>query len=256
MAVLLALYALLNLLSRTPFVRHKVEDALSSVTGIPMEVRRVRATASLGLKIHGIIGADGEAAVSADTLLLSWRPFPWRVHDITLDTPRISFGPRADGVIAPFPDLDSRHFFPQIGLNVAAWNPPPDGGGGEQNNADAMENSEKSTQNPPWWSHFKCRQGTLRWVDADGGVAAEASGVQLLLDAMRTRPGPTVIHADIQIARLNLAGKNRLTDGHLVLVCTAQRAFLVSLTAAAWGPSAPPAPASRAAKTLELLQAL
>ena len=132
--VLLACYGLLQAGVRTDAFRRRVERELSRVTGMEMQVGRIRATESLNLRIRDVISRTADGGLEARLVRVRWRIFRPRGEPM-LESVRVSglaltFAPDAAGTIQPaFLEAFARTAYEWAGVRLAAAAEPPAGAG-------------------------------------------------------------------------------------------------------------------------------
>lgn len=243
--VVLLLYGAAHLFLQSDFVRHRLETVLTKQTGLQTQIRRIRATSGFDFKLYDVVAQQGEAGFSARTIRLRWHILPdshgSRLGRITIKKLFVTFAPDENGRwlpdVLPGADLMAA----RLGIPAIHSTPSKQPGTSPPARSDV----------PPSLSTIQVRDATFRWLDGEDRILAEARGIRLFLDAMKTGVGLPILFVDCHIGELVRDGGTIIRNAKLQLLTAKDRAFLLQMDADSWG--AHPPRKSSAEAAMELL---
>ncbi|MBR6022561.1 MAG: hypothetical protein IK066_09125 [Kiritimatiellae bacterium] len=274
LGLLLLLYGAAQLVARSNFFRESLQRRLSAVSGLPLRIDgRVRATEDLNLKIRNVIGVQGAAGLSVDTLRIRWTLFPppgaSPVSRVWLEGLRLTFSVAPDGTVSPdFLGALAHRAATLTGLRDAVPGLPdlppaplPNPTPSAPPTPSAAPPAYGDADNP--WSLVplvRVQNASLHWRDASSNEIAFATGVDF---TWNTWPIPPVgmmplLTAD-DVSRVSYlrayaahvrVGTSHVTGLRLELIQAGDTQYLVLLDAEDWGTLAPPLSPSASAAAL------
>ena len=231
-------YGGLQLAVRTDAFRSRVERELSRLTGLEIRVGRIRATASMNLRIRDVISMSEEAGIEAGLIRVRWRVFRPRgepmVEAVLVDGLALTFAPDAAGVVQPaFLGRYAGTAFEWAGVPVAAKR----GGGTAAAGAATEQAPAVAVRDVP---RVVLSGMSVRFQDAKGNFQGSMTGMSATWMSMRLPDGGRIAHVDCRAAEVRVVNGPRIRGLHVRLVDTGDRQFLTALEAADWGATPPP----------------
>ena len=233
-------YGGLQLAVRTDAFRARVERELSRLTGLEIRVGRIRATASMNLRIRDVINVSEEAGIEARLIRVRWRVFRPRgepmVEAVLVDGLALTFAPDAEGVVQPaFLGRYAGTAFEWAGVKVAAK--PSTGAASAEKVAAAGPAPAVAVRDVP---RVVLSGMSVRFQDQQGNFQGSMTGMSATWMSMRLPDGGRISHVDCRAAEVRVVNGPRIRGLHVRLVDTGDRQFLTALEAADWGGSPPP----------------
>jgi hypothetical protein len=253
LAVLLV-YVGIHLWVRSPWFENWVEERLSELVGMEIQVGRIRATEALNLKLRDLIGMTELAGVEAKVVRVRWRLFrhegdPW-LESIRVDGGSITVAPDRRGRIQPVflsRWMEQLPAWLEAGAVVREETDVALAAGGE----DGVEPSSPLRMQLPY---LRIQWGSVRICDAQGAERLMADGVSLERSVMTLPDGRKLMHTQADIQRIKLFGGSQLLGMHVEFMELDGRLFVVACEARDWGDV--PQPVSKAEEYLALLDAM
>ena len=233
LAVLLA-YGAAQVFVRTGLFRSLVEARLSRLAGMEVRTGRIRATASLNLRIRDLMAVSDRAGFEARLVRIRWRLFrppgeSW-LESVRVDGLTLTAAPAAAGGMQPaFLGNWPGRLLARAGLPVPA----------ELADSDRPDRPDRATAGSPAAGlripRLALNGVSLQLLDAQGRVQVAATGLDAAWTAMMLADGREVAHLGCRAAELKVAGRPRIVGLRLELVEAAGQRFLLALDAADWG---------------------
>ena len=222
----LLVYGAAQVFVRTGVFRSLVEARLSRLAGLEVRTGRIRATASLNLRIRDLMAVSDRAGFEARLVRIRWRLFrppgeSW-LESVRVDGLTLTAAPAAAGGMQPaFLGNWPGRLLAQAGLPV----PADLADSGRPARAAAGQRIPRLALNGV----------SLQLLDAQGRVQVAATGLDAAWTAMVLADGREVAHLGCRAAELKIAGRPRIVGLRLELVEAAGQRFLLALDAADWG---------------------
>ncbi|MBQ9345466.1 MAG: hypothetical protein IJT88_09665 [Kiritimatiellae bacterium] len=249
-AVAALFYVVAQVVSRTDWMRHRLEAYLSDFAGMPVRIDgRVRATEALNLRIRDVISVDGDSGLTIGILRIRWRLFPpageSHVKSIWAENVQLNLTRAADGSIRPA-------FLAQLGRQAAGYAGIPIPAAPEDETAVAPAPAEKTAAPAPDASPqpvlplFRLQNARVFWRTADDTLLASATGIDLTIRTlalpeigMNPVLGPedarSVMHWRGYAETVVVPPSINIKGLRIDLVHSGDRDFLSHLSAADWG---------------------
>lgn len=233
LAALLA-YGAAQVFVRTGVFRSLVEARLSRLAGMEVRTGRIRATASLNLRIRDVMAVSDRAGFEARLVRIRWRLFRPRgaslLESVRVDGLTLTAAPGADGGLQPaFLGNWPGRLLARAGLPVPA----------ELADSDRPERAARAAAGGPAAGlrvpRVVLSGVSLQVLDAQGQGQVAAAGMEIAWTAMELADGRGVAHLGCRAAELKVAGRPRIVGLRLELLEAAGQRFLLALDAADWG---------------------
>ena len=230
LAALLA-YGAAQVFVRTGVFRSLVEARLSRLAGMEVRTGRIRATASLNLRIRDVMAVSDRAGFEARLVRIRWRLFRPRgaslLESVRVDGLTLTAAPGADSGLQPaFLGNWPGRLLARAGLPVPADLAEP-----ARPDRAAAGGPVAGLRVP----RVVLSGVSLQVLDAQGQGQVAAAGMEIAWTALELADGRVVAHLGCRAAELKVAGRPRIVGLRLELLEAAGQRFLLALDAADWG---------------------